>query len=102
MSDWSFKLDFNGTVSALRFFFTVTLGRADVARSLTFMAEPRKIPVVLSPEEVAPEDIADAVGYFMSEEASFTTGQHLFVCRQGSGRPHGATSSRPFTTCSVA
>jgi integrase/recombinase XerD len=32
----------------------VTLGRADVARSLTFVAEPRKIiPVVLSPEEVA-------------------------------------------------
>jgi integrase/recombinase XerD len=29
----------NGTVSALRFFFTVTLGRADVARSLTFVAE---------------------------------------------------------------
>jgi NAD(P)-dependent dehydrogenase (short-subunit alcohol dehydrogenase family) len=27
-----------------------------------------------------PEDIAGAVGYFMSEEASFTTGQHLFVC----------------------
>ena len=43
----------NGTVSALRFFFTVTLGRADVARSVTFVAEPRKIPVILSPEEVA-------------------------------------------------
>jgi integrase/recombinase XerD len=43
----------NGTVSALRFFFTVTLGRADVAKSLTFVAEPRKIPVILSPEEVA-------------------------------------------------
>ena len=27
-----------------------------------------------------PEDVASAVGYFMSEEASFTTGQHLFVC----------------------
>jgi 3-oxoacyl-[acyl-carrier protein] reductase len=27
-----------------------------------------------------PEDIAGAVGYFMSEEASFITGQHLFVC----------------------
>jgi integrase/recombinase XerD len=43
----------NGTVSALRFFFTVTLDRADVAKSLTFVAEPRKIPVILSPEEVA-------------------------------------------------
>jgi site-specific recombinase XerD len=43
----------NSTVSALRFFFTVTLGRADTARHLTFVHEPRKLPVVLSPEEVA-------------------------------------------------
>jgi site-specific recombinase XerD len=43
----------NSTVSALRFFFTVTLGRADAARHLTFVHEPRKLPVVLSPEEVA-------------------------------------------------
>jgi integrase/recombinase XerD len=43
----------NGTVSALRFFFTVTLDRADVAKLLIFVAEPRKIPVILSPEEVA-------------------------------------------------
>src|ERR1700730_9196586 len=40
----------NSTVSALRFFFTVTLGRADAARHLTFVHEPRKLPVVLSPE----------------------------------------------------
>jgi NAD(P)-dependent dehydrogenase (short-subunit alcohol dehydrogenase family) len=25
-------------------------------------------------------EVAGAVGYFMSEEASFITGQHLFVC----------------------
>jgi integrase/recombinase XerD len=43
----------NGTVTALRFFFTVTLDRADTVKPLTFVAEPRKIPVVLSPEEVA-------------------------------------------------
>ena len=43
----------NGTVTALRFFFTVTLDRADAVKPLTFVAEPRKIPVVLSPEEVA-------------------------------------------------
>jgi hypothetical protein len=30
----------DGTVSALRFVFAVTLGRADVAKSLTFVAEP--------------------------------------------------------------
>src|SRR6266852_2568535 len=43
----------NSTVSALRFFFTVTVDRADAIKHLTFVAEPRKIPVVLSPEEVA-------------------------------------------------
>src|SRR5881296_2188624 len=43
----------NSTISALRFFFTVTLDRADAVRYLTFVHEPRKLPVVLSPEEVA-------------------------------------------------
>ncbi|HYN64466.1 MAG TPA: tyrosine-type recombinase/integrase, partial [Candidatus Limnocylindrales bacterium] len=43
----------NGTVTALRFFFNVTLDRGDVTKPLTFVAEPRKIPVVLDPEEVA-------------------------------------------------
>ena len=43
----------NGTVSALRFFFDVTLDRADLAKHLSFMHEPRKVPVVLSAEEVA-------------------------------------------------
>jgi integrase/recombinase XerD len=42
----------NGTVTALRFFFTVTIDRPDVTKPLTFVAEPRKIPVVLNPEEV--------------------------------------------------
>ena len=43
----------NATISVLRFFFTVTLDRADAIKHLTFVPEPRKIPVVLSPEEVA-------------------------------------------------
>ena len=42
----------NLTISALRFFFTVTLDRTDAVKHLTLVAEPRKIPVVLSPEEV--------------------------------------------------
>jgi integrase/recombinase XerD len=42
----------NSTVTALRFFFTVTIDRPDVTKPLTFVAEPRKIPVVLNPEEV--------------------------------------------------
>jgi integrase/recombinase XerD len=43
----------NATVSALRFFFNVTLDRPDLAKHLLFMHEPRKVPVVLSPEEIA-------------------------------------------------
>src|SRR5271169_4597838 len=43
----------NGSVVALRFFFTVTLDRPEMARHLTFVREPRRIPVILSLEEIA-------------------------------------------------
>jgi site-specific recombinase XerD len=43
----------NHTVSALRFFFRITLKRHDMVEHTTFVREPRKLPVVLSPEEVA-------------------------------------------------
>ena len=42
----------NNAVSALRFFFTVTLDRPDLARRLTVVPQPRRIPAVLSVEEV--------------------------------------------------
>src|SRR6202795_1871417 len=42
----------NGAVSALRFFFTVTLDRPDLARRLTVVPYPPRIPTVLSAEEV--------------------------------------------------
>ena len=43
----------NATMTALRFFFTVTLGRKDVVDRIPFAREPRRLPVVLSPDEVA-------------------------------------------------
>ena len=43
----------NATVAALRFFFKVTLDRHDLVKHLSFIHEPRKVPVVLSAEEVA-------------------------------------------------
>ena len=46
-------ISLNAAVSALRFFFTVTLGRGDAQVGMTTVREPRKLPVVLSPEEVA-------------------------------------------------
>jgi site-specific recombinase XerD len=42
----------NAAVSALRFLFTVTLGRDDAQVGMTTVREPRRLPVILSPEEV--------------------------------------------------
>jgi site-specific recombinase XerD len=43
----------NQSVATLRFFFRVTLRRHDILEHTHFIREPRKLPVVLSPEEVA-------------------------------------------------
>ena len=43
----------NGTVAALRFFLTQTLDRPDLSRKLIRLRYPRKLPTVLSAEEVA-------------------------------------------------
>src|SRR5271165_4248690 len=42
----------NCSVSALRFFFTVTLDRPDLSRRFVLVRYPRKLPAVLSVEEV--------------------------------------------------
>ena len=43
----------NSSVSGLRFFFSVTLDRPDLARRLAVVRQPRRLPVVLSVEEIA-------------------------------------------------
>jgi integrase/recombinase XerD len=43
----------NQNVATLRFFFRVTLRRHAIVEHTTLVREPRKLPVVLSPEEVA-------------------------------------------------
>ena len=43
----------NAQASALRFFFTITLGRADLAHQLARTHYPRKLPRVLTPDQVA-------------------------------------------------
>jgi integrase/recombinase XerD len=42
----------NVSATALRFFFKVTLKRGDLADAVVSVREPRRLPVVLSPEEV--------------------------------------------------
>jgi integrase len=44
---------FNVRIISLRFFFGVTCGRAEMKRYMQFHRQPRKLPVVLSVEEVA-------------------------------------------------
>jgi len=43
----------NTQASALRFFFTVTIGRADLAHQLARTHYPRKLPRVLTPDQIA-------------------------------------------------
>ena len=43
----------NHAVTALRFLFQVTLHKPEVMHQVPFVPEPRKLPVVLSPDEVA-------------------------------------------------
>ena len=42
----------NSTVAALRFYFTTTCDRPEMARHLRLVKQPQKLPVVLTPEEV--------------------------------------------------
>ncbi len=42
----------NATITGLKFFFDVTLGRPELMQKMTHVAVPRKLPVILSPEEV--------------------------------------------------
>lgn len=46
------RITINATITALRFLFDVTLGRKDVVERLQTVPVPRKIPQVLSREEV--------------------------------------------------
>ena len=54
------SISLNGTITALRFFFGVTLDHAEVMARMSSVREPRKLPVVLSREEVA--RLIDAAG----------------------------------------
>ena len=52
VADGTSRITLNATITGLKFFFEVTLDRGDVMRKMSPVYEPRKLPVVLSPEEV--------------------------------------------------
>ena len=54
------RISLNHTITALRFFFGVTLDHTEVMAKMSSVREPRKLPVVLSREEVA--RLIDAAG----------------------------------------
>ena len=46
-------ISLNATITALTFFFKTTLSRPDVISKMHYVHAPRKLPVLLSPDEVA-------------------------------------------------
>ena len=47
------SMTINATISGLRFFFEITLDRGELMAMMSPVREPRKLPIVLSREEVA-------------------------------------------------
>ena len=93
----------NQIVCALRFFYGVTLGEANIPERIPYAREPRKLPVVLSADEVvqfleavsslksrAALTTAYAAGLRASEVAGLGVGGH----RQRAGRHPGASRQR--------
>jgi len=83
----------NQVVSALRFFFGVTLGRKDLPERIAYAPRPKTLPVVLSPEEVAAfleavpsrrDRVALTTAYATGLRASEVTG--LRICDIDSSR----------------
>ena len=109
----------NQTVCALRFFYGVTLGHGEIPERIPYAREPRKLPVVLSADEVvrfleavpslktrAALTTAYAAGLRASEAVSLKVGDidsvpdgHPGRARQGRQGPHrhavGAAARHP-------
>jgi integrase/recombinase XerD len=64
----------NQTVSTLRFFFKVTLRRHEIVEHTHVIHEPRKLPVVLSPEEWQLLDAAPGLKYKAALSVAYGAG----------------------------
>ena len=94
----------NATITGLKFFFDITLGRPELMLKMTHVAVPRKLPVILSPEEVgrliaaapnlkhqAAMSVAYGAGLRVSEVVSLKVGdidgeRMILRVEQGKGR----------------
>ena len=86
---WSQKISWpalNQTVCALRFFYGVTLNRPEIPERIAYAREPRKLPVILSADEVC----ALSRGGAVLEDAHRTDdGLCGGPSRLGGGEPQG-------------
>ena len=64
---------YNARITALRFFFSMTCGRDEMKKYMQFRTEPRKLPIVLSIEEVSAV-LAAAPGPGMKYRAALSIG----------------------------
>jgi integrase/recombinase XerD len=83
----------NNTVSGLRFFFRVTVGRNDIANHLPFVRQPQKLPIILSPEEVS-RFLAAAPGLKYKAAFSVAYGAGLRAAEVMSLKPTDIDSKR--------
>ena len=78
----------NSSAVALRFLFTVTLGRANLATQLARVHYPRRLPRVLSREDVA-RLLEAAPGPGLKYKAALSVAYGGWPARLGSGRIEG-------------
>lgn len=64
---------YNARIVALRFFFSMTCGREEMKRFMQFRREPRKLPIVLSIEEIS-DLLAAAPGPGLKYRAALSIG----------------------------
>ena len=76
----------NQTVCALRFFYGVTLGHDEIPERIAYAREPRKLPVVLSADEVV--RFLEAVPSLKTPRRA-DDGLCRGAARLGGGRPEG-------------
>ncbi len=85
----------NAAVSALRFFFGVTLGRGDAEAGMTTVRRPRRLPVILSPEEVARLlDAAPGLKYRAALSLAYGAGLRAFFFFLPASRSSGLLTAR--------
>lgn len=76
----------NQTVCALRFFYGVTLDRAEIPERIAYARTPRKLPAILSADEVV--RFLEAVPSLKARTV-LTTAYAAGIARIGGGRPEG-------------